>query len=328
MISKIINNCQKIKCQIRWDADRRGKKDRQNTDIADKLLDLSGQLLKISRKVGGKKKEKRAGLFWAGQKEVIFMDGLGAVNLKPEWLLKMEPAWLGMTLPEFSTPINGRLVSVCIATLSVCIYIAITAISFIASSSKWRHAFWQFDIFNVWTWSEEGTLASPAILPVCILSPSSFRCIVPAHFLQATAFQHCKPVRGAHCKDVVPIASKWCPLQTCGAHCKLVVAIANLWSQFGAHCKRPIVQQESVRPGLRQNWNLMRYIWTCTSTYTPHRGFSWYRGKPIEQDWHARLTFFIHTQLNLKELGDKNKMIQLMLIGGQHIFSMYSAGLG
>ena len=191
------------------------------------------------------------------------------------------------------------------------------------------HFFFQFDILNVWTWSEEDTLASLAILPVCILSPSSFRCIVPAHFLQATAFQHCKPVRAAHCKLVVPIENMWCPLQSCGAHCKLVVPIANLWSQFGAHCKRPIVQQESVRPGLRQNWNLMRYIWTCTSTYRPHRGFNWYRGKPIEQDWHARLTFFIHTQLNLKELGDKNKMIQLMLIGGQaDPVSMYSARLG
>ena len=62
---------------------------------------------------------------------------------------------------------------------------------------------------------------------------------------------------------VVPIAGQWCLLQVSGAHCKQVRPIAILWSQFGAHC-----------PGAAcltwleaQTQSLMRYIWTCTSTY-------------------------------------------------------------
>ena len=147
------------------------------------------------------------------QKKVIFMDGLGAVNLKPEWLLKMEPAWLGMTLPEFqlrSMAVLYQSVSQPYPSVSTSLsLLSLLSLSVVNGNmhSGCGHFFFQFDILNVWTWSEEGTLASLAILPVCILSPSSFRCIVPAHFLQATAFQHCKPVRGAHCKDVVPIAS-------------------------------------------------------------------------------------------------------------------------
>ena len=187
-----------------------------------------------------------AGPFWVvGPEKVIFMVGLGAVNLKPEWLLKMEPAWLGMTLQEFSTRINGRLVSVCIAPLSVCIYIAITALSLLSLSvvngnmvgaehSGWGQLFLSIWYFECPKLKQGGQLGITCHLS--ILSPRSFSVALcqPAHFLQFPAFQHCKPVRGAHCKLVVPIANLWSQR---GAHCKLVVPIANLWSQFGAHCK-------------------------------------------------------------------------------------------
>ena len=166
----------------------------------------------------------------------------------------MKPAWLGMTLPEFSTPINGRLVSVCITPLSACIYIAIPAISFIASSSKWKHGLswafwlmalflpiWYFEWLNLKWGGHHGISCHPSslhfiteLIPLHCASPLFALRRVPA--LQACAW--CPLQRyGAHCKLVVPlqtcghrlvpIATKmWYPLQTCDHNC---VPIANWW---------------------------------------------------------------------------------------------------
>ena len=143
-------------------------------------------------------------------------------------------------------------------------------------------------------------MASDAFSPVSILSPRSLRrCIVPAHFLQFNAFQHCKPLRGAHCKLVVPIAGQWCLFQTCGPHCKPMVPIANLWSQFGAHCPGAVC----LTCLEAQTQSLMRYIWTCTSTY---------RGALVDTKANQLSRIgtqdlpFVNAQLNLKELRDNN----------------------
>ena len=286
---------------------------RHNRQIVD--ASGAGQLMNTRRKVGKLNEKNTAGPFWAGPPEKSDIYGwIGCSQSQARMTAENGASLTRDDFARISTPINGRLVSVCIAPLSVCIYIAIAAISFIAISSKWKHAFWLRALFLSIGYFECLNLKWGGHLGITC-HPSSL------HFITKLIPLHCaSPLFAGHRVPALQ-ACAWCPLQTSGAHCKLVVPIANLWSQFGAHCKRPIVQQESVRPGLRQNWNLMRYIWTCTSTNRPHRGFSWYRGKPIEQDWHARLTFFINTQLNLKELEDKNKMIQLMLIGGQHVFS-------
>ena len=89
----------------------------------------------------GKKERKKGWSFLSGSER---SDIYGWIGCSQSQARMTAENGAGLTWDDFariSTPINGRLVSVCIAPLSVCIYIAITAISFIASSRKWKQAF-------------------------------------------------------------------------------------------------------------------------------------------------------------------------------------------
>ena len=135
-----------------------------------------------------------------------------------------------------------------------------------AKHSGWRRFFFQFDILKL-----GGHLGIRCLLSsvhfITAVTPPLHRASplfavhrVPA--LQASAWCPLQ-ASGAHCKLVVPIAGQWCLFQTCGPHCKPVVPIANLWSQFGAHCPGAVC----LTCLEAQTQSLMRYIWTCTSTY-------------------------------------------------------------
>ena len=191
----------------------------------------------------------------------------------------------GLTWDDFARIFNSDQWAPCISLYRTLIRLYLhryhCTISFIAIGSKWKHgqswAFWLRAAFSFHLifWMPEAKARRTAwhhMPSFHFITALILRCIVPASSLFAVprvpALQACAwcPLQacGAHRKLVVTM---WCPLQSDGAHCKLEVPIANLWSQFGGHCKRPIVQEQSGWPGLRPNWSLMRYIWTCTSTY-------------------------------------------------------------
>ena len=112
---------------------------------------------------------------------------------------------------------------------------------------------------------------------------------------------------------VVPIAGQWCPLQVSGTHCKQVRPIANLWSQFWCPLSRSCLPDLAWGPDPEPDEiHLDLYFHLSIS-----RGFSWYQGKPIEQDWHARFTFCQCT-VELERIEGQQMMMQ---VGGQHGFS-------
>ena len=98
---------------------------------------------------------------WLGQKKLMFKDRLDAVNLKREWLLKIESGWLcsnfqlrsmGVLYQSVSQPY--RPVSTMLSLLSP---LSLSVVG--VKHSKPRKFFSQFDILNAWTW-----LHLPALL--------------------------------------------------------------------------------------------------------------------------------------------------------------------
>ena len=96
-----------------------------------------------------------------GQKKLMFKDRLDAVNLKREWLLKIESGWLcsnfqlrsmGVLYQSVSQPY--RPVSTMLSLLSP---LSLSVVG--VKHSKPRKFFSQFDILNAWTW-----LHLPALL--------------------------------------------------------------------------------------------------------------------------------------------------------------------
>ena len=112
-------------------------------------------MMKISWKTVQRWKEG-----WA-RKRLMFKDRLDAVNLKREWLLKIESGWLcsnfqlrsmGVLYQSVSQPY--RPVSTMLSLLSP---LSLSVVG--VKHSKPRKFFSQFDILNAWTW-----LRLPAML--------------------------------------------------------------------------------------------------------------------------------------------------------------------
>ena len=125
---------------------------------------------------------------WLGQKKLMFKDRLDAVNLKREWLLKIESGWLcsnfqlrsmGVLYQSVSQPY--RPVSTMLSLLSP---LSLSVVG--VKHSKPRKFFSQFDILNAWTW-----LHLPALLSAFYhqVHSSAFWELV---FSQRTAFHRCK----------------------------------------------------------------------------------------------------------------------------------------
>ena len=100
------------------------EEERRRTDVQTKcrtrqIVDMSGRLM-------DKRNRKRVLVEWC-----LCMDWIQSIWSQDDcWKSRRDD------FARISTRINGRLVSVCIAPLSVCIYIAVTAISFICIGSK------------------------------------------------------------------------------------------------------------------------------------------------------------------------------------------------
>ena len=149
------------------------EEERRRTDIQTKcrtrqIVDMSGRLM-------DKRNRKRVLVEWC-----LCMDWIQSIWSQDDcWKSRRDD------FARISTRINGRLVSVCIAPLSVCIYIAVTAISFICIGSKPNEV---RSFLNAETSIEEevATLASQARMHFII----PLHC-VPTHFLQFSAIQRC-----------------------------------------------------------------------------------------------------------------------------------------
>ena len=149
------------------------EEERRRTDIQTKcrtrqIVDMSGRLM-------DKRNRKRVLVEWC-----LCMEWIQSIWSQDDcWKSRRDD------FARISTRINGRLVSVCIAPLSVCIYIAVTAISFICIGSKPNEA---RSFLNAETSIEEevATLASQARMHFII----PLHC-VPTHFLQFSAIQRC-----------------------------------------------------------------------------------------------------------------------------------------
>ena len=149
------------------------EEERRRTDIQTKcrtrqIVDMSGRLM-------DKRNRKRVLVEWC-----LCMEWIQSIWSQDDcWKSRRDD------FARISTRINGRLVSVCIAPLSVCIYIAVTAISFICIGSKPNEA---RSFLNAETSIEKelGTLASQARMHFII----PLHC-EPTHFLQFSAIQRC-----------------------------------------------------------------------------------------------------------------------------------------